>query len=56
MLRKKIQRLACAANTFAYVLVFGVVVIHVLHRRTAANVGPGEHNVVFWFEAGVRAP
>lgn len=53
LLRRKVQRIACAANTLAYVLVFGVVIIHVLHRRDAANVGPGDdQDVVFWFEAG----
>lgn len=53
MLRRTQQRLSCGANTLALVLVFGVVIIHVLHRKSAANVGPGDdQNVVFWFEAG----
>jgi hypothetical protein len=53
MLRRTQQRLSCGANTLALVLVFGVVILHVLHRRSAANVGPGDdQNVVFWFEAG----
>ncbi|WIA44125.1 hypothetical protein OEZ86_010467 [Tetradesmus obliquus] len=53
MLRRTQQRLSCGANTLALALVFGVVILHVLHRRSAANVGPGDdQNVVFWFEAG----
>ncbi|KAF6257225.1 hypothetical protein COO60DRAFT_31260 [Scenedesmus sp. NREL 46B-D3] len=53
MLRRTQQRLSCGVNTLALVLVFGVVIVHVLHRRSAANVGPGDdQNVVFWFEAG----
>lgn len=49
MLRRKIQRASFITNVLGCVVLFGVVIAHVVHRYSAANVsGADDGDVTFW--------